>query len=145
MVLKMAQYKTHTLYSSLAGSFLRRMLKDNGYTQERFAEEFGVSTRHVRRWLHGGINSLDTVQQLLTFFDAEVGDVFKTEDVPDRFFCGTGRNTSLRAAVFRGKMPSNETRRQQQYELKRSVPLSEQAPGACRRMRLGASKTVEYS
>jgi transcriptional regulator with XRE-family HTH domain len=86
MVFEMAQYKTRTLYSIQAGSFLRRMLKDNGYTQERFAEEFGVSTRHVRRWLHGGINSLDTVQQLLAFFDAEIGDVFDTEDVPGRFF-----------------------------------------------------------
>lgn len=73
-------------YSSLAGSFLRRMLKRYGYTQESFADEFGVSTRQLRRWLHEGINSLDTVQQLLIFFDANIGDVFIYEDAAGVFF-----------------------------------------------------------
>lgn len=91
-------YNAQTLYSNRAGAFLRRMLRDNGYTQERFADEFGVSARHVRRWLSDGINSLDTVQQIIEFFDADIGDVFSREDVPCRFKLKSGRNTSLNFA-----------------------------------------------
>ena len=76
-----------TLYSRRAGMFLGRMLKERGYTQERFAEEFGVSARHVRRWLRDGINSLDTVQQLQMFFGVRIKDIFFDEgDILDHFF-----------------------------------------------------------
>ncbi|MBO4322483.1 MAG: helix-turn-helix transcriptional regulator [Clostridia bacterium] len=73
--------------SRQAGDFLRRQLAERGYTQERFADEFGVSERQVRRWESQGINSLDTLSQLLIFFGCGIGDIFSPgEDIPGVFF-----------------------------------------------------------
>jgi len=73
--------------SRQAGDFLRRQLAESGYTQERFADEFGVSERQVRRWESGGINSLDTLSQLLDFFGRDIGDIFSYgEDIPGLFY-----------------------------------------------------------
>ena len=75
-----------TPYSRRAGAFLRRERRARGYTQERFADEFGVSARHVRRWESEGIDSLDTLQQLLEFFNKTVKDIsFDQGDILDSF------------------------------------------------------------
>ena len=74
-------------FSRKAGSYLKKKLKERGYTQERFAAEFGVSARHVRRWEREGINSLDTLEQILGFFHATVKDIFFEQgDILDPFF-----------------------------------------------------------
>ena len=72
--------------SAAAGAFLRKILRQHGYTQERFAEEFGVSARHVRRWVRDGVHSVDTLEELLSFFNASVKDFFLCEEILDSFF-----------------------------------------------------------
>lgn len=70
-----------------AGKFLKKELKKNHITQEKFAEDFGVDARTVRRWVSKGINSVETIWSIADFFGLEnIRDVFSSEDdVPSVF------------------------------------------------------------
>lgn len=61
-------------YRIIAGKKLQRFLKDNGYTQEAFAYEYGYSVKSINRYVKKGINKIDTIQELaaklkVPFFD----------------------------------------------------------------------------
>ncbi len=65
------------------GVFLKRKLRECGMTQEDFAEQFGVDSRTVRRWISSGVHSLDVVVELADFFGVSFWDVFfDQEDIP---------------------------------------------------------------
>lgn len=54
------------------GSNLKRLIKESECkTQQKFAEQFGVSVRNVGRWINGGVKSLDLVQEIASFFGVE--------------------------------------------------------------------------
>ena len=73
--------------------FLKHQLKQNGLTRAEFAEQFHCDERTVRRWESKGINSLETVEQMIVFFHASVRDVFPVgEDVPDPFLYAPDRS-----------------------------------------------------
>ena len=60
-----------------AGKNLKRIIKEQGYTQEAFADEFGTDRANLRKWLSHGINKLSTIEQIAEFFDISVWDILK--------------------------------------------------------------------
>ena len=68
----------------LVGRNLKRALQARGITQERFAEQIGVSDRTVRRWVCGNIHSLETVGEIANALQIQLGDILG-EDVPFLF------------------------------------------------------------
>lgn len=62
--------------SQTIGANLKRLIKEKDLTQERFAEEFDVSPRTVRRWINEFPN-VDTLEQLADFFSVPVTEFFK--------------------------------------------------------------------
>lgn len=69
----------------LVGRNLKRQLQVKGITQERFAEQIGVSDRTVRRWVGGDIHSLETVGEIANALQIQLGDILG-EDVPFLFY-----------------------------------------------------------
>ena len=67
-----------------AGTFLKSELKKRKITQEKFAEYMGCDVRTVGRWIHDGINQVDILFIIASFFGLEnIGDIFSfEEDVP---------------------------------------------------------------
>ncbi len=61
--------------SVIAGKNLKRLIKDNGYTQENFANEFGTDPANLRKWISHGINKVSTIEQIAEFFDINVLDI----------------------------------------------------------------------
>ena len=70
-----------------AGRFLKKELKKRAITQEKFAEYIGYDVRTVRRWIHNGINQVDILFVIVSFFELKsVGDIFSSgDDVPYAF------------------------------------------------------------
>lgn len=59
--------------SVIAGANLKRLIKESEYrTQAEFAFAFGTDERSVGRWVNGGINRLDTIEELALFFKVDV-------------------------------------------------------------------------
>lgn len=67
-------------------AYLRKALAESNphMTQNEFAQQMFVDERTVRRWLVGGVNSLDVVAQIAEFFHADARDILfgDEEDVP---------------------------------------------------------------
>ncbi len=78
----------------VVGRNLKRQLQARGITQERFAEQIGVSDRTVRRWVGGDIHSLETVGEIANALQIQLGDIFG-EDVP--FELWESKHFSIRA------------------------------------------------
>ena len=54
-----------------AGEHLRKLIQQNYASQEEFAMDFGTELRTVNRYINGGINKVNIIQELATFFDVE--------------------------------------------------------------------------
>ena len=65
-------------YALLAGKKLRELIKENCFTQEDFADDFGLDIRSVNRYINNGISKVATIQQLAVYFDVPF-TVFFTE------------------------------------------------------------------
>ena len=63
--------------SAKAGKNLKRIIRENGFTQEQFAEQMYVDPTTVRRWLAHGIKDVDTIQTIAEFFGITVLDILK--------------------------------------------------------------------
>ena len=61
-----------------AGKNLKRIIKEKGYTQEGFADEFGTDRANLRKWLSHGINKISTIEQIAEFFNISVWDILKS-------------------------------------------------------------------
>ena len=53
----------------LAGRTLRRLIQENYTSQEEFAEDYGIEIRTVSRYINNGINKIDAIQELASFFN----------------------------------------------------------------------------
>ena len=60
-----------------AGKNLKRIIKERGYTQDKFAESMFVVPTTLRRWLANGINDINTIAKIANFFDISVMDILK--------------------------------------------------------------------
>ena len=58
-----------------AGKNLKRIIKEHGLTQEKFADQIFVDATTVRRWLSNGIDKLSTLEQIAKFFNISVYDI----------------------------------------------------------------------
>ena len=59
------------------GSFLRELRREQGITQEQFAEKLGVSARTVSRGETGSnMPDLDVLVELADFYDVDLRDIF---------------------------------------------------------------------
>lgn len=76
----MAQFNHGVSVPQSVGGYLKRELKKRNVTQEEFSYEFGVDVRTVRRWVSGGIHSLDVVVEIARYFGVSVVDVLSDED-----------------------------------------------------------------
>lgn len=65
------------LKSVKAGKNLKRIIKENGYTQDNFAKQMYVDPATVRRWLAHGIRDIDTLSTIADFFGISVMDILK--------------------------------------------------------------------
>lgn len=63
----------------IAGKKLRRLIQQNYSSQEAFAEDYGIEIRTVSRYINNGINKIDAVQELASFFNVSFLDFFKEE------------------------------------------------------------------
>ena len=63
-------------YAKYAGETLRRLIKENGYTQEEFAFKFGCDVRTLNRYINEGINSISVLQELVNIFQVKSGTFF---------------------------------------------------------------------
>lgn len=63
--------------SARAGKNLKRIIKEKGFTQEKFAEQMYVDPTTVRRWLAHGIKDIDTICTIAGFFGIDVMDILK--------------------------------------------------------------------
>ena len=61
-----------------AGKNLKRIIKEQGLTQEQFAELIHVDPTTLRRWLAHGIDKMSTIEEILKIFDnIGVWDILK--------------------------------------------------------------------
>lgn len=60
----------------LAGKNLKRLIKENGWTQQQFADEFGTDVRNVSRYVNNGIKDIDTIQEMAEFFKVDFSEFF---------------------------------------------------------------------
>ena len=58
-----------------AGKNLKRIIKEHGLTQEKFAELMYVDPTTVRRWLANGIDKLSIIEQIVKLFNVDVSDI----------------------------------------------------------------------
>jgi len=63
---------------------LRRALKGAGWTQLKLAEEFGVASATMKRWLHGRGLSFQTLERLCRFADITIADLAQESHVAER-------------------------------------------------------------
>lgn len=61
----------------LAGQNLRRIIKENGQTQQSFADDFYTDIRNVNRWINNGIKDLDKIQEIADYFGVDFFEFFK--------------------------------------------------------------------
>lgn len=60
-----------------AGDFLRKLIQQNYSSQEEFAIDFGTDIRTISRYINGGINKVNVIQELAEFFEIDFIDFFK--------------------------------------------------------------------
>lgn len=54
--------------NKIVGMNLKRIIRQSRYrTQEVFAYEYGYELRTVSRWLNGGLDSLETIEDVAEF------------------------------------------------------------------------------
>lgn len=58
-----------------AGKNLKRIIKERGLTQDKFAELKRVDPTTVRRWIANGIDKLSIIEEIADFFDVSVFDI----------------------------------------------------------------------
>ena len=56
----------------VVGENLKRLIKENFGTQEKFAEAFGAEVRTVNRWVNRGIDKLSLITQIAQFLQVPV-------------------------------------------------------------------------
>ena len=55
----------------------KRIRKEHGYTQQSFAEEFGICIETIRNWEQGrNVPELDTIYKLCNFFECDMDYLF---------------------------------------------------------------------
>ena len=62
--------------SQIAGKTLRRLIQENYSSQEEFALDYGLEIRTVSRYVNSGINKVDTIQELASFFNVSFVEFF---------------------------------------------------------------------
>ena len=61
-----------------AGKNLKNLIKQSQYrTQDKFAYAFGSDPSTVRRWIHNGINNVNTIKQIADFLDVDFLELLK--------------------------------------------------------------------
>ena len=79
----MVKKRDGRILSERVGKYLQHMLKKNGYTQEKFAEKYNCDVRTVRRWIKNGVNDINTIDSIASFFGDTLWDIIReTDDVP---------------------------------------------------------------
>lgn len=61
--------------SARAGKNLKRIIKEHGLTQDKFAELKCVDPTTVRRWIANGIDKLSIIEEIADFFGIDVSDI----------------------------------------------------------------------
>jgi len=62
--------------SKRAGATLRRLIQENYTSQEEFAYDYGIEIRTVSRYVNQGINKVDVIQELASFFSIQFSEFF---------------------------------------------------------------------
>ena len=66
------------------GSFLRELRKEQGITQEQFAEKLGVSARTVSRWETGSnMPDISLLSEITDFYDVSIPEIIAGERKSD--------------------------------------------------------------
>ena len=64
-------------WAEKAGKNLKKLIKEREMTQERFAEEICVDPVTVRRWIHSGIKSTNTLEEIARLFNVGFEELLK--------------------------------------------------------------------
>jgi len=59
-----------------SGENLKRLIKENNYTQEEFALEINRDPSTIRRWIKNGISNLYTIEYLASKLGVACGKFF---------------------------------------------------------------------
>lgn len=71
----------HTILERTAGLNLKRLIKENGMTQEQVAFEFGVDLRTLNRYINEGIKKTYLISELAEYFCVDFMEFFKDIEV----------------------------------------------------------------
>lgn len=72
--------QTYDSLSVVAGANLKRLIKEQYQTQERFAEAYNTDARCVRRWISNGLTKTEQIEEIARFFDINPLEMFKPVD-----------------------------------------------------------------
>ena len=85
------------------GSFIKELRKENGLTQEQFAEQFNVSRRTVSRWETGSnLPDLDILIEMADYYNIELRELLDGERKSEKM------NEELKETVLKVAEYSNE-------------------------------------
>ena len=67
------------------GSFLRELRKEQGITQEQFAEKLGVSARTISRWETGNnMPDISLLSEIADYYDVGIPEIIAGERKSDK-------------------------------------------------------------
>lgn len=69
--------QTKPSLSKHCGEVLEQQIKKRGITREVAADGLSVDLRTLRRWIHEGIDSLDTLEKIAEYFEIDVLTFFR--------------------------------------------------------------------
>lgn len=55
----------------LAGKHLKKLIKANYKSQQKFADDYGLDIRTVSRYVNEGINNVSTIQEFAEWFNVD--------------------------------------------------------------------------
>ena len=85
------------------GSFIKELRKENGLTQEQFAEQFHVARRTVSRWETGSnLPDLDILIEMADYYNIELRELLDGERKSEKM------NEELKETVLKVAEYSNE-------------------------------------
>lgn len=64
----------------IAGQTLRKLIRENYASQEEFSYDYGMDLRTLSRYINNGINKVDAIQELATFFKVDFTDFFNADN-----------------------------------------------------------------
>ena len=71
------KFMMQKLDSAKLGKNLKKLIKENNYTQAKFANEVPADETTIRRWLKNGIDKLSIIERIAEIFNRDFEDILR--------------------------------------------------------------------